>query len=277
MKKILVPVDFSEHSEYALKTAATIAKKNDSEIVVLHMLGLSESVLTKNESKETNEAIFYMKLAEKQFNDFLDKEYLENIKIETAIQNYTHFKEVITVAEDYKADLIVMGSHGSSGIKEVFVGSNTEKVVRTSSIPVLVVKNNITNFEMKKVVIACDFNLDFIVPFKKAWELFNTINADIQILYVNLPDKFISTQEMKTKAFKFFVHAGINEIEANDKVIYYNDYVLEDGIFTFSNEFDADLIAIPTHGRKGLSHFFSENVGEALVNHSDIPMMTFKV
>ena len=73
MKKILIPVDFSAHSEYALQIAATLAKKFSSEIVVLHMMGLSESVLTNNES-EVFEGIYHVKLAKKQFNDFLNKD-----------------------------------------------------------------------------------------------------------------------------------------------------------------------------------------------------------
>ncbi len=274
---ILVPVDFSEHSEYALKTAAKLAKKHSAEIVVLHMMGLSESVLNKSESQGTLEGIFHIKLAEKQFEDFLNKEYLEGISLQTTVKNYTHFNEIDGVAKEFDVDLIVMGSHGSSGVKEVFVGSNTEKVVRTSETPVLVVKHPTKDFKMNKVVFACDFNLDFIEPFKKAWNFFNDSDTELQIVYVNTPDQFISTQELKSKAFKFFVHAGVNEIEANEKVVCYNDYTLENGIFSFSNESYADIIAIPTHGRKGLAHFFSEKIGESLVNHSDMPMITFKV
>ena len=169
MKKILIPVDFSEHSEYALKVAATLAKKHNASIVALHMMGLSEAILTKDESQEMFEAIFYMKLAEKHFNEFLDKDYLEGIKVETTVQNYKHFNEINTIAAELGADLIVMGSHGASGLKEVFVGSNTEKVVRTSDIPVLVVKEKHNELKMERVVFACDFNLDFIEPFKKAF------------------------------------------------------------------------------------------------------------
>ncbi|AUC81126.1 universal stress protein [Lacinutrix sp. Bg11-31] len=278
MKKILVPVDFSEHSEYALQTAATLAKKHNSSLVVLHMLGLSEAILTKNESDEILEGVFYMKLAEKRFSEFLDKDYLDGISIETTVQNYVHFNEIDKVAQEFHANLIVMGSHGASGIKEVFVGSNTEKVVRTSQTPVLVVKNPVLNFKIKRVVFACDFNLDFVEPFKKAYQFFKTLGAEFQIVYINLPDRFISTTEMKIKAFKFLLHTGIKELAEQEKnIIYYNDYTLERGLFSFSNDFNADVIAIPTHGRRGIAHFFSEKIGETLVNHSDIPIITFKI
>ena len=165
------------------------------------MMGLSTAVLTKDESQEMFEAVYYMKLAEKRFSDFLDKDYLKGITIETTVQNYKEFHEINNVAKDFKADLIVMGSHGASGLKEVFVGSNTEKVVRTSDIPVLVVKNQIREFTMDKVVFACDFNIDFIEPFKKAWNFFEPLDTKFQVVFINTPEKFISSQEMEENAF----------------------------------------------------------------------------
>ena len=91
MKKILIPVDFSEHSEYALEVAATLAKKHKASLVVLHMMGLHEAVLTRDESQEMFEAIYYLKLAEKRFSDFLNKDYLKGITVETTVQNYKEF------------------------------------------------------------------------------------------------------------------------------------------------------------------------------------------
>ena len=140
MKRILVPVDFSDHAGYALEVAAKLASKHNAEILILHMLGLSEAYLTKDESQEAAEAHYYMKLAKVRFDEFLNKPYLKEVKHSEMVQNYKIFSEVNQVAEEHKADLIVMGSHGRSGLGELFVGSNTEKVVRTSTIPVLVVK-----------------------------------------------------------------------------------------------------------------------------------------
>lgn len=277
MKKILIPVDFSEHSEYALEVAATLAKKNDASLVVLHMIGLSEAVLTKDESREMFEAIYYLKLAEKRFGDFLDKDYLEGIRIETTVQNYKDFHEINSVAEDFEADLIVMGSHGASGLKEVFVGSNTEKVVRTSDVPVLVIKNRSKDFKMNKVVFACDFNLDFVAPFKNAFDFFEKIGSEFQVVFINTPEKFLSNQEMQELALKFVLHSGVDTTKVYDNIVYYCDYRLEHGIYSFSNEVEADVVVIPTHGRRGLAHYFSENIGEAIVNHIELPIITFKV
>jgi nucleotide-binding universal stress UspA family protein len=278
MKKILVPIDFSEHSEYALEVAAMIAKKQEAEILAIHMMGLSEAVINKDESREIMEAVYYMKLAQKRFTDFLDKDYLKGIKVTDMVHNYKVFGELNEVAQENKADLIVMGSHGSSGLNEIFVGSNTEKVVRTSEIPVLVIKNKMKDFQFENVVYACDFDPQAVTSYRKAMKLFSLFNARVHLLYVNLPaERFRSTAEMEDRVREFIFEADRGNFDNLEKVFYVNDYSVEQGIFTYSNKINADIIAVSTHGRKGLSHFFFGSVGEDIANHSDIPVLTFKI
>lgn len=278
MKKILVPVDFSDHSDYALEVAANIAKKQNAEIVAVHMMGLNDAFITRDESKETMEAMFYMRLAEKRFAEFLDKDYLRDIKVTDTVHNYKIFSELNEVAQDFGADLIVMGSHGSSGLKEVFVGSNTEKVVRTSEIPVLVIKHRHENFNPELGVFACDFLENSIGPYKRAQKMFDALGINIQMLYVNLAGDFRSTREIEKRILSFLKSVGEpNPLESLNKVIQYNEYSVEAGIFGYSQVSNADIIALPTQGRQGLAHFFSGSIGEDVVNHSDLPVMTFKV
>ena len=71
MKKIIVPIDFSEHSEFALKAAAKLAKKNNAELLVLHMLEMSDIILTASDQLQNQKVIYFFKLAEQRFADFL--------------------------------------------------------------------------------------------------------------------------------------------------------------------------------------------------------------
>ena len=139
MKKILVPVDFSEHAGYALEVAAKLAKDFSAEIIVLHMMGLSEAYLTKSESEEAAEAHFYMKLAKKRYETFLNKPFLKDLKVTEMVQNYKIFSEINQVAKENNIDLIIMGSHGHSDIAGLFLGSVTHKVLNTIYCPVLIV------------------------------------------------------------------------------------------------------------------------------------------
>ncbi len=278
MKKILVPVDFSKHSENALEVAAAIAKKQGSEIVALHMMGLNDAVVTRNQSKEVFEAMYYMRLAETRFAELLDKDYLKGITVTDTVHNYTNFNEINDIAKEMNIDLIVMGSHGTTGMMEVFVGSNTERVVRTSEIPVLVIKHRSENFNPKSGIFACDFLENAVGPYKRAKRIFDLLGIDMQLLYINLAGDFRSTREIEKRILKFLTDANDpNPLKALNRVVQYNDYSVEAGIFAYSQVANADIIALPTQGRQGLAHFFSGSIGEDVVNHSDLPVMTFRV
>ncbi|WP_026935222.1 universal stress protein [Christiangramia echinicola] len=277
MKTILVPVDFSSHSEYALEVAASIARKQNAEIVVVHMLGLPDSFLTNDQKQEVFNAIYFMKLTKKKFDKFLDKDYLEGIDISQAVKTHKVFSEINEVAKEYEADLIVMGSHGAAGVKEVFIGSNTEKVVRTAEIPVLVIKDRVKDFNIKNAVFVTDFSLETLKTFMSARKFFKAFGVSPKILFINIPEKFISSKEMELKAYNFLVDVGMDNEKFSDDIIFFDDYTVERGIFNYCNEKEIDAIAIPTHGRKGVGHFFFGSIGEDVANHSEIPVVTFKI
>lgn len=278
MKKILVPTDFSKHADYALKVAASIAKKYNGELVVVHMLGLSEAVINKDESQEVMEALYYMKLAEKRFEEYLDKDYLKGVHVQTTIQNYRVFTEVGNLAKNLNCDLIVMGSNGASGWNEVFVGSNTEKVVRTSEIPVLVIKEDQEEFTIDKAVFASDFKEENLLAYRNAMTFFQIFDTEVKLLYVHLPaEQFKSTYEVEDRIVNFLSKSKLDDAHSINNVVFQNAYTVESGIFNYSNKVKADVIAIPTHGRRGLAHFFSGSIGEDVVNHSEIPVVTFRI
>ncbi|MGK0252593.1 MAG: nucleotide-binding universal stress UspA family protein [Mariniflexile sp.] len=277
MKKIIVPIDFSEHSEYALRTAAKLAKKNNAEILALHMLEMSDLMLTASDGLQHEKAVYFYKLSEQKFENFLDKEYLKGLKVTRIIKHFKVFSEVNNVAQQNDADLIVMGSHGSSGAKEFFIGSNTERVVRYADIPVLIVKNKVTDINFETVVFACDFAEDAIKSYLKAVKMFNTIGSKLHLVYVNLPnERFKSSLEIEKLVVNFFSKADKN-LERMKDVHYVSDYTVEGGILNYATNIGADIIAIPTHGKKGLSHFFEGSVGEDVANHATLPVITFKI
>lgn len=277
MKKIIVPVDFSKHSESALETAAFLAKKNDAELLVLHMLELSRAIISNSASYTQEEAAFYYELAKNKFQDFLEKDYLAGVKVRPIIKNFKVFAEINDIAVEEAVDLIVMGSHGVSGLKELFVGSNTEKVVRTSTVPVLITKNVSITSDFKSAVLACDFSQEYIEPYQKAKKMLKFLDCDLHLLYVNTPyAKFRSTKEKNEKVADFLKEAEGSLYSIND-VAYVSDYTVEQGILEYANVNGIDLIIMITHGRKGLSHFMEGSISEDVANRSTLPVMTFKL
>lgn len=273
MKKIIVPIDFSEQSEYAIQVAASLAKKHGAEILALHMLELNQAMVSSSEGFHPEQTVFLIKLAEKRFREFLDKPYLKGIEVTPIIKHYKVFSEVNEVALEHGAELIVMGSHGTDGLKEIFVGSNAERVVRNADIPVLVIKNEIKDFKVSRMVFASDFKEENLPAFQKAKTFADLLSAEIDMVYINTPgDSFLSTADTYERINKFLAKANIGM-----QVDIYNDYSVEKGILNYSENNGADAIGIPTHGRKGLSHFFMGSIGEDVANHSKIPVVTFKI
>ncbi|RIV73710.1 universal stress protein [Flagellimonas aequoris] len=273
MKSIIVPVDFSNQSEKALKVAASLAKEHGAELLVLHMLELSPAIMGESGYISQEQVVHLIKIGEKRFTDFLNKPYLKDIKVTPVIKHYKVFSEVNEIAEKHKADLIVMGSHGADGLQEIFIGSNTERVVRTSDVPVLVIKGDVEDFQPRTFVFASDFEEESLPALKKAKEMSDLLKSKFHLVYINTPgDEFLSTGDAYDKISKFLDAAGMGL-----QVEIYNDYTVEKGVLNYCDKVSADLIGIPTHGRRGLSHFFMGSIGEDIANHSEAPVITFKI
>ncbi len=274
MKRILVPTDFSKEAENALKVAAQLAKKYNSEIFLTHLLELPLSQVDALSShSELPEAVFFMKLAHKKFEDVLARDYLKGINVQENVDFNQSFSGIADTAKQNNVDLIIMGSHGASGFKEMFIGSNTEKVVRTSEVPVLVIKNEHSAFDINEFVFASDFKNDSKETYKQATGLAKAFDAKIHLLMVNTANNFSTTENANSRILDFIGGNDFNNYTVN----IYNDENVEKGILNFSHTINADLIGISTHGRQGIAHFLNGSISEDLVNHAKRPVITFKI
>lgn len=274
MKKILIPTDFSKHAEYALNVAAQIARRNNGEIILLHMLELPNSGNdTINRSYDIPELMIFKNAALNRLNEIAHSPILDGIEVSQVIQFELAFDGILNVSRVNNVDLIVMGSHGASGFKEMFIGSNAEKVVRSSEVPVLIVKKDIENLEINNIVFASDFADKIKKPFSKAIVVANQLGAKLHLVTINTPNNFKTTQEANLLMKDFVESFDIDNYELH----IYNDLNIEKGILNFARTINADLIAMSTHGRKGLSHFLNGSISEDLVNHANRPVMTFKI
>ncbi|MCR9182518.1 MAG: universal stress protein [Flavobacteriaceae bacterium] len=276
MKKIIVPVDFSSHSEYALQVAATMAKKFKAELFLLHMLDISDQLISITEATKRRELLFFMQLANKQFEQFIDKPFMKGVNVTPVIKHFKVFEEIDSTAKEIDADFIVMGSQGTSGVKGYFVGSNTEKVVRTSDIPVLVVKSKTDKFDPKTIVFGSDFSTENLKAFKTIKAFADKYKATLKLVYINTPNaNFKSTPEIREQMRLFLNKTNLSYDSEN--IIIFNDYSIPEGIQNTAELHNADLIAIPTHGRKGLNKVLAGSVGEEVANKAQIPVLTVKI
>ncbi len=148
-KKILYPIDFSEYTEEITSYAVSIAKKYDSELHLLHVIP-NLSYFTPYESFMTPENIVAIernieKEIEKDFDNVLRK---IDIPAKKVIKTGVTFVEIIDYIKEEGIDLVVMGTHGRSGIEHILIGSVAEKVVRKAPCPVMTVRPKGKIFQM---------------------------------------------------------------------------------------------------------------------------------
>jgi len=146
LERILVPTDFSECAEQARSYAAELAKRFASEVHLLHVVAplalpgyvgpIPEDLLHPEEG------------ARKELEAWDEPALKEAKQVIRAVSMGTPFVEVIRYARDRNVDLIVMGTHGRSGIAHALIGSVTERVVRKSPCPVLTVRPEAHQFVM---------------------------------------------------------------------------------------------------------------------------------
>ncbi len=272
MKKILVPTDFSKEAENALRVAADIARENNGEIFLLHQLDLPLH-LANNASSNLPEAVFFMKLAKDKFDTLMKEDYLADVPITGDVQTGAAFSGIMETVDRHKADLIVMGSHGADGIRNRYIGSNAEKVVRNSDIPVLVVKDRKERLDVNDLVFATDLNPASISALKEADQFAKDTNCRLHIIYVNTPKKFMSTQEAEKKVVAYLKDVVVTP---HDHAIY-NDYTIEKGIFNYAKDIKGDIIGLGIKGRRGMSHFFNGSKSGNMVNRSTVPVVTFRI
>lgn len=275
IKDILVPTDFSKCSVSAVKVAAQLAKKLDATIHLLHVI---ETPVVAYDAGMVNfeslpQAMFMKELADDNMKSLLNEGFLQGISVESKIEYDAIYTRINHYIEKNDIQLIVMGSHGAKGFNEIILGSNAERVVRYSSCPVLTIKQDDANFDVKDIVVASDFNSEADEMFKGFKQFTSLFKAKLHLIRVNTPVNFETTPESKEKMKKF---ADRNKLE-NFTMSIYNDTTEEDGVLNYADEINADLLLIGTHGRTGLAHLIKGSIAEDLLNHSKRAVLSIKI
>src|SRR5688572_6729662 len=199
MKKILVPVDFSKSALNAVDVAADIARKGGAQLILLHVI--EEIVGTSfNIQGEVGKAggnwedkIFTAKLiekAKKNMAKLIEDPKLEGVRVKPELRLGTPYHGMHAIIVDQKVDLVVMGTAGHSDIEEMIIGSNTEKVVRTSHCPVLTVHSKTPNKDFKNIVYATAMNKEEEVFSRIIRTTQKMYDSTIHMVRINTPGNF---------------------------------------------------------------------------------------
>ncbi len=274
MKKILVPCDFSKPAIQAFKFALEVAKQSKGSIHLVYVIELPVLNDTMLMPTLSFEADFLKELKEKsemRFKKLLEKNPKSAVEITFDTLFGSTFTSILEVIEKQSFDLIILGSHGASGLRELIIGSNAEKIVRFSPVPVIVVKDYL-NQPIKNIVfpnsLETEGQEDLVMKVKAMQDFFQ---AHLHIVWINTITGFtndtITNERLETFTKRFMLK--------NYSLHIFNHISQEEGILAFNKLVKGDLIAMATHGRKGLNHILNGSVAEDVVNHTSTPVWTY--
>jgi nucleotide-binding universal stress UspA family protein len=205
-----------------------------------------------------------------EFNKLIAKYKPGDVKVVGEVQIGGVVAATLDYVSDRSIDLVLMGSHGASGLQEFFVGSNAEKIVRRSPVPVFIVKDYykgpIKNIVFPNTLVE---GQDDLIEKVKALQSF--LKATLHLLWINTPLNFTADNVPMERFGEFVKQYKIT----NHTINIFNHNNEENGILAFSKLIKADIIAIGTHGRRGLSHIVNGSLAENIVNHSERPVWTY--
>lgn len=280
MKNILVPTDFSEEAKNALEVAVEIVKLSLGKIMLLHVVDIpaptSQVNLVGDYITTIPDNLYLEQITENakaRVREIVTNPAFEGINLSERIVLGNIYSSIELETEENQIDLIVMGSKGTSGLGEFLIGSNTEKVVRRVKCPVLTIKRKASVFAIKDIVFATNLADDQGLVLNQVKMFQKLFGSTIHLLKVNTPDSFEETKSINKRMHDFVQRYQLENYTLNT----YNSKVTEDGIISFAEEINANLIAMGTHGRSGIAHLISGSIAEDVVNHATRMVLTVKM
>ena len=276
MKKILVPCDFSKPSVNAFRFALDLVLRTKGSIELLHVIELpvlydttlmpalnfEEALLKELEAKANT---LFVKMKEKYNTG--------GVKVTWTVEYGGVCKTILDHIHANSIDTVVMGSHGASGLREYFIGSNAERIVRRSPVPVLIVKEYFKG-DLKNIVFPNNLDLeDQDELLQKVKSIQNYFGAQLHIVWINTPLNFTSDAITRQRLEEFAKHFALKNYTLN----IFNHSTGNDGIVEFAKVVNADLIAMGTHGRKGFGHWLNGSLAEDVVNHNKGLVWTYSL
>lgn len=278
MKRILVPCDFSAAAKHAFQFAVEMAAATGGRVFVLKIMqvptvfgnGMPGQPLEATDPLAMiDEWIAY---SEKEFEKLKSKTARGSARAELLLETGYVNDVIRDVITREKIDLVIMGTDGASGLKEFFIGSHTEKIVRASPVPVMAIHGPFHLDWVKNIVFPTTMELDqkrLVEQIKALQRLFGAV---IHLLYVSgFPFSLESEEEAERKLEDYALFYGLKDYTVHVS----RGLNVQEGILKYARRIPNSIIAMGTHGHKGLTHITEGSVAEDVVNHLTEPVWTY--
>jgi nucleotide-binding universal stress UspA family protein len=279
---ILVPTDGSKCAQAAVGYAEDLATRYESRV---HALCVADSRTLENAPRSDQTKQERAELAERTCNELSES----GIEVEQAVRTDIPHKAILRYVSEQDIDLVVMGTHGRTGVERYLLGSVTEKVVRLSDVPVLTVKaedpGGVT-YPYTDILVPTDGSEGAEAAIGPAVDIASTYDARVHALSVIdtmamgvdvRSDMILETLEESARSAVETIdeqaaHASVSAVETAIQ----HGYPYR-AIRSYVEENDIDLIVMGTHGRSGIERYLLGSVAEKTVRTSPVPVMTVRM
>jgi nucleotide-binding universal stress UspA family protein len=270
MKHILLPTDFSDNSEQAVPFAAEMAHLFDADLTLFnsYKLPYSKSNLLvsitdrmKSDSESGLKVLRDKILANPRYKD---------LRIRLESRTGTFVPLIPKIADDCNTNLIVMGTKGASGIKEIFIGSNTLEVINTTRCPVLAIPEDAEVVQFNKIAMATDLRkVPNEAQLDPLFKVARKCGSHIEFVHVNRDTGQALSQEQKKQLDNLMKMA--HGVEVSTTIVENKDII--DGLSEYVNANDPDLIAMLTRRHSLFEQIFQKSITNKLAFRTEIPLL----
>lgn len=280
MKHILFPTDFSEAADNAFIYALEMADRLGAKITTIHIYHLPDvrAAHVPNMLREIYESITL-----ESFENYRDNvPHLRQIAEE---RNKAHLQiqhmmvesgraglvgKLVKTARDIHAGMIIMGTTGASGLKEIFLGSVAAEILENAPCPVLAVPLK-ARFDghLDNILVTTDYEESEVEAIRFVLDFAATYGAKVTCLHVDVSHTEVFTGKMEKFKQQFTPYKNLS-FEVIDHTS------IEKGIAEFANDHKVDILAMQIHKRTFLQELFSYSVTKRMAYHLKVPILALK-
>ncbi len=287
VQKILVPIDFSDYSVNACRYAIGLAEKLNAEIKLLHVYYnpiINSMPLTDTYYYQVNmdEIIREIEVRAKEnmenfYNDLMEKierEKIEGVKLDYELVSGIASDEIIIKSEEYKPEVIIIGTRGQGERENDLIGSVTAKVIDDAKTPVLVIPEDslYQGIATINILYTTDFDDSDYKALKKLMNIIAPFDIRLYCLHVGTQDSNV-WDKVKMDKLKTTLKEQYSDYEIECSIIEEEDFLK--GIQEFIREKNIDIISLVTHKRSIISKLFNPSKARKVLFHTNIPFLVF--
>ncbi|NNC95664.1 MAG: universal stress protein [Chitinophagales bacterium] len=278
MKKILLPTDFSDVSINAYNYALHIAEQFEAEVRLFFVYcypmidpHMPQSMILSMDQAEEAEAMKKFKEHEALLPHVVSGRNLDKVKVTHTLRTGFLIQEILELAKKEEFDMIIMGTHGASGVSEYVLGSNTAEIMQKAEVPVLAIPGDADYSKIDRIVYATDFDKSDFKSMGSLLKLARKLDAKVTSLHIKT-EKGIN-EDVKLDDWQEYFWSEVKSGIVKFAMI--EDEDVMHGLNRYIEENDVDMIAMLTHKKSLTEKIFSRSMTKKMAYHSEVPILAF--